>query len=180
MTHGQISSSSINFNFLLVTSCHCSFLAQLQQTPRMQLIFVFMHFLADVFFVFFHSVQTPVPPPLGAICRTVSCQQILMSPFATFLLPFSSFHASPYPSSIAAMPVSIGALVSIFFTWGAECVVTLSVMTPLQRDEQFFLRQMRCHGIDNSANSEASTCSLPRSSLPPAFSQTFLRTCSTR
>ena len=49
------------------------------------------------------------------------------------------------------MPISIGALVSVFFTLGAECVVTLSMI--------MFSNAMRtlrmaawCHGIDSSAN----------------------------
>ena len=69
-TQGQISSTSIwiSEDFLPLL-----FLALLQQTPRMQLIFVFVHFYADVSFVFVCSVQTPVPTPLGSICRKVCC-----------------------------------------------------------------------------------------------------------
>ena len=51
------------------------------------------------------------------------------------------------------MPISIGALVSIFFTFDAECVVTLSMKvfsSAMSNSSRW------CHEIDSSANSQAS------------------------
>ena len=120
----------------------------------------------------FHSVQTLVPTPLGAIFRNVSFLPTAPAnsdvtcatsfcPYPPFLPPVldhcpfparypflrsihlwpllhclhCEFRCFPYPSSNvsspsvpAAMPISIGALVSIFFTLDVECVVTLTMM----------------------------------------------------
>ena len=90
--------SFFNFIFgsLLMTSCHLLVLALLQQTPRMQLIFIFAHFVADVSFVFANSVQTPVPTPpwcnltqFDAMCPVFpQLQQTLVSPLPPFACPF--------------------------------------------------------------------------------------------
>ena len=70
--------------------------------------------------------------------------------------PYLPSNASS-PSVPAAMPITIGALVSIFFTLDTENVVTLSM--------KMFSSAMWCHEIDSSANSRASTFSLQGSSL---------------
>ena len=61
----------------------------------MQLIFIIMHFLADVSFVFVYSVQTPVPAPLvqfAAMCPGFpQLQQTLVSPLPPFSCPFPPF-----------------------------------------------------------------------------------------
>ena len=99
------------------------FLALLQQTPRMQLIFVFPHFLTDVSFAFFCSVQTPVPTPLDAICRNVSCFPTAPASsgvtFATFLLPFFSLLAS------SLGPLSLSSTVRSFFTFAAASSISV-------------------------------------------------------
>ena len=220
----------LQFLFLAGDVLPLLILALFQQTPRMQRFFVFTHFTDDSF-VFFYSVQTPVPTPLDANSGVT---------FATFLLPLSPFIASglgplslnstshafsplpllkycctlqlgpfpplhpplppvhlntactassdalPYPSSNvssppvpAAMPICIGALVSIFFTVDAECVVTLSMMTFSSAMSKSSFGNWS-HRIDSSANSQALSFSLLECFLRLGLSQTFLRTCSSR
>ena len=55
----------------------------------MQFIFVFMPFLADVFFVFVYSVQTLVRTPLGAVCCNVSCFHTAPANSGVTLVTFS-------------------------------------------------------------------------------------------
>ena len=99
----------------------------------------------------------PLHPPLAHVPLYTACT--------------ASSDVFPYPSVPAAMPISIGALVSKVFTFDAEFVVTLSLT-------MFSNMAMWCHGIDSSANSQASFFLLPRSCLRLKLSQTLLRTFS--
>ena len=116
----------------------------------------------------------PFHPPSGS-CSLVHCLHCKFRCYLSALLRMFPRHRFLRPCRSP-----IGVLVSIFFTFVAERVVTLSMMMFSSAMSNFFEMAMWCHGIESSANSRASTFSLPESFLRLGFSQTFLCTCSSR